>query len=235
MVDDKNNDNIDIFIVEDDFTLANEIKISLEKYGYKAERSSNLENITEEALLLNPKLILMDVNLPFRDGFQWCSEIRRFLKVPIIFISSRNTDMDIIMSINMGGDDYIIKPFSIQVLIAKVQALFRRAYSYNNSSSPAIKSLREVTLNMAGNTVMYHGNIIELSKNEFKIMNILMTKAGTVVTRDEIMDILWSTDEFIGENTLTVNINRLRSRLKSIGVENFIKTKKGQGYIIDEY
>lgn len=225
---------LDIFIVEDDFVLAKEIKLRLEKYGYTAQTVVDLQNITNEVLIANPKLILMDINLPYKDGFQWCNEIRRFLKVPIIFISSRDSDMDIIMSINMGGDDYIVKPFSIQLLIAKVQAVFRRAYSYNITADKEIIKVGPITLNIADGTVIKDGIVVELSRNEFKILHILMQNAGSIVSRDDIMDALWSTDEFIGENTLTVNVTRLRNKLKSIGLDDYIKTKKGQGYIIED-
>lgn len=228
-----NDNTVDIFIVEDDFVLAREIKLRLEKYGYVSETVKDFQNITNEVIFFKPKLILMDVNLPYKDGFQWCNEIRKFLKVPIIFVSSRNTDMDIIMSINMGGDDYIIKPFSIQLLIAKIQAVFRRAYSYNNISDREIIKVGEIVLNIADGTVIKNGNILELSKNEFKILYILMQNAGNIVTRDTIMDVLWNTDEFISENTLTVNVTRLKNKLKLLGVEDFIKTRKGQGYIIE--
>ena len=228
------NNSLDIFIVEDDFVLAKEIKLRLEKYGYTAQTIVDLQNITNEVLIANPKLILMDINLPYKDGFQWCNEIRRFLKVPIIFISSRNSDMDIIMSINMGGDDYIVKPFSTQLLIAKVQAVFRRAYSYNSTNDKEIIKIGDLTLNIADGSVFKDGETIELSRNEFKILYILMINAGSIVSREDIMDALWSTDEFISENTLTVNVTRLRNKLKALGLDDYIKTRKGQGYIIED-
>ena len=177
-LDDK---KLDIFIVEDDFVLAKEIKLRLEKYGYTAQTVVDLQNITNEVLIANPKLILMDINLPYKDGFQWCNEIRRFLKVPIIFISSRDSDMDIIMSINMGGDDYIVKPFSIQLLIAKVQAVFRRAYSYNITADKEIIKVGPITLNIADGTVIKDGIVEELSRMKFKILHILMQNAGSIV------------------------------------------------------
>lgn len=223
---------IDIFIVEDDKSLSREIGNHLSKWGYSVHEVQNLEDITNEVLKINPKLILMDVNLPCYDGFYWCSQIRNFIKIPIIFISSRDSDMDIVMSINLGADDYITKPFSPQVLVAKVQAILRRTYSYNNSLNSDIVKYKDVTLNILENKVYFKEKNIELSKNEFKILHILIKKQGNIVSRDEIIEELWDSDEFISENTLTVNINRLRKKLETIELENFIITKKGQGYSI---
>ena len=223
---------IDIFIVEDDKALSREISLTLSKWGYSIKEVKDFENITNEVLEFNPKLILMDVNLPCYDGFYWCSQIRNFLKVPIIFISSRDNDMDIIMSMNMGGDDYIIKPFSPQVLVAKIQAILRRTYSYNSDLKSEIIKFKDVTLNLVEVKIYYKDKHIELTKNELKIMKILMDNQEKIVSREDIIEELWDTDEFISENTLTVNINRLRRKLDVIGLKNFITTKKGQGYII---
>lgn len=225
-------DLTDIFIVEDDKALSREIKGELNRWGYSVHEVNNLENITNEVIDINPKLILMDVNLPCYDGFYWCTQIRNFLKVPIVFISSRDSDMDIVMSINLGADDYITKPFSPQVLVAKVQAVLRRTYSYNNSLNSDIIKYKDVTLNILENKVYFKEKNIELSKNEFKILHILIKKQGSIVSRDEIIEELWDSEEFISENTLTVNINRLRKKLETIDLENFIITKKGQGYVI---
>ena len=169
----------------------------------------NFENIINEVLECNPKLILMDINLPCYDGFYWCSQIRNFLKVPIIFISSRDNDMDIIMSINMGGDDYITKPFSPQVLVAKIQAILRRTYSYNNDLKSDIIKFKDITLNIVEGKVYFKDENVDLTKNELKIMNILMNNQEKIVSREEIIEELWDTDEFISENTLTVNVNRI--------------------------
>lgn len=223
---------IDIFIVEDDKDLSREINLALSKWGYEVKEVDNLEDITKEVLENNPKLVLMDINLPSHDGFYWCSQIRNFLKVPIIFISSRDNDMDIIMSINMGGDDYIVKPFSPQVLVAKVQAILRRTYSYNSNLKSDIIKFKEVTMNIVEAKVYYKDKSTELTKNELKIMKILMDNQEEIVSREDIIEELWDSEEFISENTLTVNINRLRKKLDSIGLEEFILTKKGQGYII---
>ena len=223
---------MDIFIIEDDQALSNEIKLALSKWGYSVGQVNDFENITNEVLDSNPKLILMDINLPSYDGFYWCSQIRNFMKVPIIFISSRDNDMDIIMSINMGGDDYITKPFSPQVLVAKIQAILRRTYSYNNDLKSDVIKFKDITLNIVESKLYFKGENVDLTKNELKIMNILMLNQEKIVSREEIIEELWDTDEFISENTLTVNVNRLRKKLNSIGLEDVIETKKGQGYII---
>ena len=223
---------MDIFIVEDDRALSREISLTLSKWGYNTHEVDDFENINNEVLEYNPKLILMDINLPCYDGFYWCSQIRNFMKVPIIFISSRSDDMDIIMSINMGGDDYITKPFSPQLLVAKVQAILRRTYSYNNDLKSDIIKFKDITLNIVEGKVYFKDESVDLTKNELKIMNILMNNQEKIVSRDEIIEELWDTDEFISENTLTVNVNRLRKKLDSIGLSDFIETKKGQGYII---
>lgn len=223
---------MDIFIIEDDEALSREISLSLNKWGYKMKEVEDFGNITNEVINCNPKLILMDINLPYYDGFYWCSQIRNFLKVPIIFISSRDNDMDIIMSINMGGDDYITKPFSPQVLTAKIQAILRRTYSYNTDLKSDIIKFKDITLNIVESTLYFKDQRVELTKNELKIMRILMDNQEQIVSRDEIIEALWDTDEFISENTLTVNVNRLRKKLEGIGLEEFILTKKGQGYMI---
>lgn len=222
----------DIFIVEDDRSLSREIKLALYKWGYDIKEVNDFENITNEILEFNPKLILMDINLPCYDGFYWCNNIRQFLKVPIIFISSRDSDMDIIMSINMGGDDYITKPFSPQLLVAKVQGILRRTYSYNSELKNEVIRFKDVSLNIVNNHIYYKDKKIELTKNELKIIKILMENQERIVHREHIIEELWDSEDFISENTLTVNINRLRKKIDSIGLINFIRTKKGQGYII---
>ena len=220
-----------IMIIEDDAALKNEIAEELTKWGHTIHEIINLENIIEEFKIFNPQLVLLDINLPFYDGFHWCNEIRKISKVPIIFISSRSSNMDVIMGVNLGADDYIQKPFSIAVLIAKVNALLRRTYSFSESSSDKITH-NEVTLDLSTAILTYKDNTIELSKNEFKILIILMNKHGEIVSRDNLMKKLWDSDWYVDDNTLTVNINRLRGRLKQIGLDDFIETKRGLGYII---
>ncbi|MCM1990184.1 response regulator transcription factor [Oceanirhabdus seepicola] len=220
-----------IMIIEDDVVLKNEIAEELTRWGHNLHKINDLENIIEEFKSFTPQLVLLDINLPFYDGFHWCNEIRKISKVPIIFISSRNSNMDVIMGVNLGADDYIQKPFSIDVLVAKVNALLRRTYNFSESTSNIITH-NEVTLDLSIATLTYKDNNIELSKNEFKILNILMNNKGKIVSRDKLMKKLWDSDWFVDDNTLTVNINRLRRRLKQIGLDNFIETKRGLGYII---
>ena len=221
-----------IFIVEDDKSLSKQIKDGLEKWGFKGIEVDDYENIVEEFNLTCPDLVLMDINLPCFDGFYWCKAIRNISKTPIIFLSSRDSDMDIIMAVNLGGDDYLTKPFSMQVLIAKIQALLRRTYSYKEEESNLIQ-IGEVILNLNKGNLSYGEKNIELTKNEFKILQILMSSRGKIISRGRIMEELWESEEFISENTLSVNINRLRKKLSDIGLEEFIITKKSQGYMVE--
>ncbi|KYH34693.1 response regulator protein GraR [Clostridium tepidiprofundi DSM 19306] len=220
-----------IMIVEDDPKIKEIILENIKKWGFDGLCIYDFNEVLNVFVRYEPHLILMDINLPHFDGFYWCTKIREISKVPILFISSRNTNMDIIMAINIGGDDFIQKPFSLDVLIAKINALLRRTYSYTNIE-PAVIEYNDVILNLKNSTLIYNKKTIELSKNEFKILNILMNNSGSVVSRNTIMRKLWEDENFIDDNTLTVNINRLRKKLSAIGLDNFIKTKKGQGYII---
>jgi DNA-binding response OmpR family regulator len=220
-----------IMIIEDDEALKNEISAELTKWGYSVHKISNLENILEEFNEFNPQLVLLDINLPFYDGFYWCNEIRKSSKVPIIFISSRSTNMDIIMGVNLGADDYIQKPFSTDVLIAKINAILRRTYNFSEISSDKITH-NEVTLDLSTAIISYKNHTIELSKNELKILHELMKNKGKIVSRDKLMKKLWDSDWYVDDSTLTVNINRLRGKLKEVGLDTFIETKRGLGYII---
>ncbi|EQH24658.1 transcriptional regulatory family protein [Clostridioides difficile DA00211] len=218
-------------VVEDDVSLKNIIAKCLTKWGHDVHQIENLENIIEEFKNYNPELVLLDINLPFYDGFHWCNEIRKISKVPIIFISSRNSNMDVIMGVNLGADDYIQKPFSVDVLVAKVNALLRRTYNFvDNNSNQIIHN--GVTLDLSTATINYEDNTIELTKNEIKILHELMKYKGQIVSRNKLMKKLWDNDWFIDDNTLTVNVNRIRSKLNEIGLEDFIETKRGLGYII---
>ncbi|EGT3817370.1 TPA: response regulator transcription factor [Clostridioides difficile] len=220
-----------IMVVEDDVSLKNIIAKCLTKWGHDVHQIENLENIIEEFKNYNPELVLLDINLPFYDGFHWCNEIRKISKVPIIFISSRNSNMDVIMGVNLGADDYIQKPFSVDVLVAKVNALLRRTYNFvDNNSNQIIHN--GVTLDLSTATINYEDNTIELTKNEIKILHELMKYKGQIVSRNKLMKKLWDNDWFIDDNTLTVNVNRIRSKLNEIGLEDFIETKRGLGYII---
>ena len=220
-----------IMVVEDDVSLKNIIAKCLTKWGHDVHQIENLENIIEEFKNYNPELVLLDINLPFYDGFHWCNEIRKISKVPIIFISSRNSNMDVIMGVNLGADDYIQKPFSVDVLVAKVNALLRRTYNFvDNNSNQIIHN--GVTLDLSTATINYEDNTIELTKNEIKILHELMKYKGQIVSRNKLMKKLWDNDWFVDDNTLTVNVNRIRSKLNEIGLEDFIETKIGLGYII---
>lgn len=219
-----------ILIVEDDETIAKMEKKYLEKWEYNVFCVSDFKNILNDVSEQKPDLILMDVQLPYYNGFYWCSEIRKFSKVPIMFVSSKNDEMNIVMAMDMGGDEFIEKPFSFPVLTAKINALLRRSYSFKGQIN--MLEHKNVRLNLLNAIVFYGEQQVELTKNEFKILQILMENAGEMVTREQIMQQLWEDDSFIDDNTLTVNVTRIRKKLRSIGVEEFIMTKKGIGYFI---
>ena len=220
-----------VLIVEDDKALCNSIKEGISKWNFEGIAVQDFEDVLKEFAKHNPHLVIMDINLPYFDGFYWCKKIRDISKVPIIFLSSRDSNMDIVMAVNMGGDDYVTKPFSMDILLAKMQALIRRAYSYGQVDEQIIECEGAI-LNINDGTLTYNGKTIELTKNEFKILQLLMRNRGKIVSRDKIMRVLWENEYFISENTLTVNVNRLRSKLEDIGLKNLIVTKKSQGYMI---
>lgn len=219
-----------ILIVEDDFGIANAIKLQAETWNFNVKIIENFNDVLTEFSEFQPHIILMDISLPFYDGYYWCKKIRDISKVPIIFISSATDKMNIIMTINTGADDFISKPFDINVLIAKIQALLRRTYDFKSTCS--ILEHKGAFLNTENNTLTFNDKKIELTKNDYKILLCLMTNKGKAVSRDELMEQLWGTDVFIDENTLTVNVNRLRKKLDNVGLKNFISTKFGIGYII---
>ena len=219
-----------LFIVEDDRGIAEAIKSQAEKWELEVRCAQNFRNILSEFSEFDPHIILLDISLPFFNGYHWCTEIRNVSKVPINFISSASDNMNIVMAMNLGADDFIAKPFDQSVLMAKINALLRRTYDF--SSSVSVFEHRNALLNTADNTLTYSGEKIPLSKNEFRILYILMSNKGKVVSREKIMEQLWETDCFVDENTLSVNINRLRKKLCSFGLEDFITTKFGVGYII---
>ncbi|WP_039765569.1 MULTISPECIES: response regulator transcription factor [unclassified Caldicellulosiruptor] len=220
-----------IMIIEDDISIAETIKNHLSKWDFDVRYVTDFKNIIECFIQFEPHLVLIDIILPFYNGFYWCNEIRKISKVPIMFISSASDNMNIIMAINMGGDDFIEKPFDLNVLTAKVHALIRRTYSFVSNIN--LIEHKGVILNLNNTTLIHQNKKIELTKNEYKILQLLMENAGRVVSREEIMQHLWQSDSFIDDNTLTVNITRLRKKLAELGLENFIKTKKGIGYIIE--
>ncbi|MCC0634884.1 MULTISPECIES: response regulator transcription factor [unclassified Clostridioides] len=221
-----------ILLIEDDIDLSKEIALALERWGFKVEVIDNFELILEEFIDKKPDVVLLDVNLPLYNGFYWCEKIRGVSNVPIIFLSSRDSDMDLIMGINNGGDDYITKPFSIDILVTKINGIIRRAYNYSDSNS--ILYYKDLMFDVGKGIIKhkYKEKDIELTKNEIKILNLLLKNKNKVVSRESLMMTLWDNDEFVTDNALTVNINRLRSKVKELGVDDFIKTKKGIGYII---
>lgn len=221
-----------IFLVEDDEVIAGAIADGLTRWGFEPYICNDFQNVTEEFLACDPHLTLLDISLPFYNGYHWCSEIRKISKTPIMFISSADDDMNIIMAINMGGDDFVAKPFEMQVLLTKIQALLRRSYDFNAQQETGVLEHEGILLNTTACTVDYKSKRAELSKNENKILAILLEHAGEVVSRDAMMNRLWETDCFVDENTLSVNIARLRKTLASIGITDLIKTKKGIGYMI---
>lgn len=219
-----------ILIVDDDRVIADTVKEQLVKWGYEARIADDFNNVLKIFAEYGPHLVLMDIGLPFFNGYHWCAQIRNISKVPVIFMSSMSDNMNIVMAINMGGDDFVIKPFDMNVLIAKVQAMLRRTYSFAESTN--IIEHNGCILNMNDQTFIYNEEMVELTKNEYRILQCLLENIGKVVARDTIMMKLWESDDFIDDNTLTVNVARLRKKLENAGLKDYIKTKKGSGYII---
>ena len=220
-----------ILIVEDDETIAGGLKTHLEKWNYQTECMTDFKDVMGKFLEFEPQLVLLDIVLPFFNGFHWCQEIRKISKVPIIFLSSVNDNMNIVMAMNMGGDEFIEKPFDLNVVTAKVQAVLRRTYEFRGTAD--IMEWNGAILNLADATVLYQDQKLELSKNEFKILQILLENTGKIVSRESIMTRLWDSNEFIDDNTLTVNVARLRKKMEQIGLGGKIITKKGIGYMVE--
>ncbi|MDE7259004.1 MAG: response regulator transcription factor [Lachnospiraceae bacterium] len=217
-----------ILIVEDDSTISEQIGKYLNRWGYETACAEDFENILQQFISFDPQLVLLDIGLPFYNGYYWCSEIRKISQVPVVFISSASDNMNIVMAMNMGGDDFIMKPFDLEVLLAKVQAILRRTYSFQKQSS--VMEYGNVILNLTDMSLLFQGTRVELSKNEFRILQILYEHAGNTVSRENIMKRLWDNECFVDDNTLTVNMNRLRKKLEETGIHDFILTKKGVGY-----
>ena len=223
-------DNKKILIIEDEEKIRQELKDFLKRYGYEAKGITSFENVMEETLKDKADLILLDINLPFFDGYYICREIRKVSNVPIIIVTSRDSDMDELMSINLGADDFITKPYNTQILLARITSLLRRtSQSYENNDILEYKGL---VYDIHKSEVSFENNKIELSKNENKILYILIKNKERIVSRNDIIESLWESDEFIDDNTLTVNINRLRKKLEEIGALDYLQTKRGQGYMI---
>lgn len=219
-----------ILIVEDDTTIAVEVKKSIEAWGLEAKCIQNFQSVLAEFADYTPHLVLLDISLPFYNGYHWCSEIRKVSKVPVIFVSSASDNMNIVMAMNMGGDDFISKPFDKDVLIAKIQAILRRTYDFGGQNT--IIEHRGAVLNVSDAKLTFNDEVIELTKNDYRILLTLMENKGNVVSRDRLMEKLWENDSYVDENTLTVNMTRLRKKLETAGLEDFIVTRKGLGYIV---
>lgn len=205
---------------------------TLTKWKYDVVGIMEFDHILDDFEKFQPDLVLLDINLPTFDGFYWCQQIRAISSVPILFLSSRNQNMDIIMAINMGGDDFIQKPFDLDVLVAKISALLRRNYTYQNGHNLKL-SHRDLSLHVTNSTIQFEEQSIELSRNEFIILQLMMRRIGKIVPREDLMQALWNDEQFVDDNTLTVNVNRLRRKITGIGLEDFIVTRKGMGYLIE--
>ncbi len=220
-----------LLIVEDDRGISQAIKEQAQLWEIEALCVQNFRHVMTDFTEFQPHLILLDISLPFFNGYHWCSEIRKISKVPIIFISSASDNMNIVMAMNLGADDFIAKPFDQNVLMAKIQAMLRRTYDF--ASVIPVLEHRGAFLNTGDNTLTFQSEKIPLTKNEYRILLCLMENKCKTVSREKLMERLWETDCFVDENTLTVNINRLRKKLDSAGLEGFITTKFGVGYIIE--
>ena len=220
-----------VLIVEDEKVIADTLAAHLNKWGYEAVCVTDFQNVLEEFEREKPHIVLMDIGLPFFNGYHWCTQIRAQSKVPVIFLSSMSDNMNIVMAMNMGGDEFVEKPFDLSVVTAKVQAVLRRAYAFRGTMD--VLEHAGVMLNVNDATVTCGSQSVELTKNEFRILKLLMENSGRIVSRENLITRLWESDEFIDDNTLTVNVARLRKKLEEIGAENWIQTKKGIGYIVE--
>ena len=222
-----------ILLVEDDETMVDILKRNLEKWGYLVHVAEDFQNVMQEFQAFEPQLVLMDISLPFYNGYYWCGEIRKVSKVPVIFLSSSGDDMNLVMAINLGADDFVAKPFRMEVLTAKIQAVLRRTYTFG-TVSPSVLTHKGLTLNLDTSVLSYGQEKLELGKNEFGILRTLMEHPGKIIERSVLIRNLWETESFIDDNTLTVNVTRLRRRLEDIGLKNYILTRKGMGYYVEE-
>lgn len=219
-----------IMIVEDDEIIATSIADYLEKWGFKSKIVEDFSKVIDDFVSFAPDLVLMDINLPYYNGYHYCEEIRKISKTPIVFISSASDDMNIVMAVSMGADDFIAKPFKLVVLKAKIDAILRRVYSFNTETS--LVNYKGLIFDSSKDKINYQGKEEILTKNEAKILALLLEHRENIVSRDELMKELWDNDSFVDENTLSVNVNRLRRKLEEVGLEDFIKTKKGRGYTV---
>jgi two-component system, OmpR family, bacitracin resistance response regulator BceR len=221
-----------ILIVEDDDKIYELVKEKFEQWSFEVAGVEDFQKVMEVFIAESPELVILDVNLPVYDGFYWCQQIRTVSKTPIVFLSSREHPMDIVMAMNVGADDYIQKPFNLDVLVAKVQALLRRTYSYGDTISDIIE-WNGAVLDLKKGSLHYNDQEIHLTKNEFFILRLLLEERGKIVSREELMRRLWEDEKFVSDNTLSVNITRIRTKLEEIGLNDKIVTKKGQGYLVN--
>lgn len=218
-----------IFIIEDDKNIREELSTFLSKYGYVCEAPSGFDNIIKDALSSNNDLVLLDINLPVFDGYYICREIRKQSEIPIIVVTSRDTELDELMAMNLGADDFITKPYNTQILLAHISSVLKRSLKETVSDR---MDCRDFCINLSRSNIEYNGQEYELTKNELKILVFLFENKGSIVSRDELMTQLWNSDMFVDDNTLTVNINRLRKKLEDIGLGQVIETKRGRGYMV---
>lgn len=219
-----------IFIVEDDTSIREELTTFLQRYGYEVEVAIDFTKIVEDIQKAQPSLILLDINLPVFDGYYICREVRRTSEVPIIIVTSRDSDMDELMSMNLGADDFITKPYNTEILLARIGAILKR--SYGKIEAVDILEYKGLQLNLSNGTVSYRGKSLELTKNELKILAQLIKNQGKIISREELMEVLWQSELFIDDNTLSVNVTRLRKKLEDLGISEAIETRRGLGYIL---
>lgn len=222
--------NMNIFIIEDDSLLLEALREALSQWSYGVSNPSDFSNVMDSFVEHRPHLVIIDIQLPKFDGFHWCREIRAVSKVPIIFLSSRDHPMDMVMAMNLGADDYVQKPFNMDVLLAKIQAILRRAYTYEEASSDVIE-WNQAIIDLKSGGIHKDGQTIDLTKNEFFILSVLVKSNNRIISRTELMKMLWDDDQFINDNTLTANITRLRQKLAALNLAEGIVTKKGLGYM----
>ncbi len=221
-----------ILLVEDDAVITDVLERQLMKWGYEVTHVTDFQHVMEKFIETQPHLVLLDISLPFFNGYYWCAEIRKISKTPVLFISSASDNMSLVMALSMGGDDFLAKPFDLSVAIAKVEALLRRTYDFGSGVSAL--ACRGAVLDLKDASLHYNGQKLELTKNEFRILQILFERHGRTVSREDIMQALWDSDSFVDDNTLTVNVTRLRGHLAQIGLSDLIRTQKGLGYIVED-
>ena len=220
-----------IFLVEDDPVIADAVVRHLSQWGWEAKAAADFSDVFAEYAAFAPHLVLMDIRLPFFNGYHWCTELRKVSRVPIIFLSSVSDNMNIVTAMDLGGDDFVPKPFDLSVLSAKVRSTLRRCYDF--AAPQPVLAHRGAEMDTADASLRYRGEKLDLSRNEFRILQVLLEQKGRTVSRDALMQKLWETDSFVDENTLSVNVNRLRRKLDELGLTDFIRTKKGMGYLIE--